>query len=110
LQKAVFVIGFHCFGINSTWQRQAALEFSVGPFGKEFLFAGLFAFAFTRDGERVVVQQDLDLFLLQTRELYDHRELVFVLIDINRGPNKALLIAVFETVKKAAKVPDKRKA
>ena len=49
------------------------------------MLAGFFAFAFTRHGERVVVQRDLDLFLLETRELYDHRELVFVLINIDRG-------------------------
>ena len=61
------------------------MEVTVKPFGKEFLRAGFFAFAFTRDGERVVVQQDLDLLLLETRKLYDHRESVFVLIDIDRG-------------------------
>jgi len=49
------------------------------------LLAGFLAFTFIRDGERIVVQRDLDFFLLETRELYDHRELVFVLIDINRG-------------------------
>jgi hypothetical protein len=30
--------------------------------------------AFTRDGQGIVVQRDLDLFLLKTRKLYDHRE------------------------------------
>jgi hypothetical protein len=49
------------------------------------LLAGFFAFAFTRDGERLVVQRDLDLFLHETSELCDHNELVFVMIDINRG-------------------------
>jgi hypothetical protein len=46
--------------------------YAVLPLSKEFLLPGFFAFAFTRDGERVVVQRDLDLFLLETRELYDY--------------------------------------
>jgi hypothetical protein len=55
------------------------------PGKEESLLAGFLAFAFTRMGELLVMQRDLDLLLLETCELCDQNELAFVMIDINRG-------------------------
>jgi hypothetical protein len=71
--------------MDRVFESTGSFSASPEPFGKEFLITGCFAFAFTGNGKRVVVQRNLDLFLLETRKLYNHRESVFVLINIDRG-------------------------
>ena len=47
-----------------------------------FLF---FCFALPRDSQGVAVKRDVDVLLLQARQLNDDREVIFVLINVQSG-------------------------
>src|SRR5262245_38510087 len=85
LKNAILVARLNFLGINGGRKGQAPLKFPKETLGAEPLLAFFFfRLAFTGDGQCVPMKRDVDFFFFHAGHLGDNRELVFVLIDIDR--------------------------
>src|SRR2546428_4327022 len=86
LQHALFIMGAYLLWIHGVGKRERTGEAPVHPLDamKVLLLLVLLEPALAADGERIVLNSDIDVFFVNARHFNLQRNVVFVFVDVHR--------------------------
>src|SRR6266496_912509 len=84
LQDSLVIVRLHAFGINRVRKSEGTSEAAILPFdsAEVLLFLFLFELALAVNGQRVVLDLDVNVLLVNSRNFDLQRDIVLVLIDV----------------------------